>query len=423
MQNRTLLLISFLLFLFSTSTFSQEKGNGNIRDAAIKVFIDCHRCDNDFIRREIPYVNYVRERKEADVHMLVTQERTGSGGVEYQINYIGQNDYDGIKDQVAYISNADQTSEVTREGRTNMMALGLMQFVSKTPLASRIKISYDGNGQEEEKEEVVVDKWNSWVFDTDLSVDYDQQSTYVNPEAEADFSVEKITPDWKIEFATGYDYVLRKYIYEDTVYQSTRNNASFRHLLVKSLNDHWSVGGRIYLSSDTYQNRKLAWSVYPAIEYNVFPYYESSRKQFRFQYRVGYGYNYYDEVTIYDKIEEGLFGQQLSVAYALRQPWGSVNTSLSGFSYLHDLSKNNIQFSSWVSIRLFKGLSLSLSARARWIHDQLSLPSSGATAEEVLMRQQQIATSYSYNFKVGFSYTFGSIYNNVVNPRFGDSRY
>ncbi len=94
MQNRTLLFISLLL-LFSVSAFSQGNGNGKLRDAAVKVFLDCHRCDNDFIRREIPYVNYVRERKEADVHILVTQERTGSGGVEYQINYIGQNDYEG----------------------------------------------------------------------------------------------------------------------------------------------------------------------------------------------------------------------------------------------------------------------------------------------------------------------------------------
>ena len=422
MQNRALFFI-FLFIIFTQTSFSQGNGNGKLRESAIKVFLDCHRCDNDFVKREIPYVNYVRERKEADVHILVTTERTGSGGIEYQINYLGQNGYEGIEDQVRYISSADDTGEVTRQGRTNMMALGLMQFVSKTPLANKIKITYNGNGHKEADKEVVIDKWNSWVFDTDFSVDYDQQSTYINPEAEADFSVEKITPDWKVEFATGYDYVLRKYIYEDTIYQSTRNNASFRHLLVKSLNDHWSVGGRIYFNSDTYQNRKLAWSIYPAVEYNVFPYYESSLKQFRFQYRVGYGYNYYSEETIYKKMEEGLFGQQLSVAYALRQPWGYVNSSLSGFTYLHDLSKNNLQFSTWVSIRLFKGLSLSLSGRAKLIHDQLSLPKSGSTAEEVLLRQRQIATSYSYSFKVGFSYTFGSIYNNVVNPRFGDSRY
>jgi len=419
MRNRYLLILLTLVFSFNFAT-SQENNKSNIRDAAIKVFLDCYRCDVDYIRREIPYVNYVRDRKEADVHIMVTTESTGSGGVEYQINYLGARKYEGIKDQVKYISNPDDTRDVIREGKTKMMALGLMQFVSKTPLANKIKISYDNNGHDEAEEEVVKDKWNSWVFDTDMSFDYDQQETYINPEVEADFQVEKITPDWKIEFATGYDYTLRKYIYEDTVYQSKRNRSSLSHLLVKSLNDHWSVGGRVYLSSDTYRNHRFAWSIYPAVEYNVFPYYESSRKQFRFQYRVGYGYKFYDEPTIYDKTEEGLFGQQLSVAYELLQPWGSINTSLSGFSYLHDFSKNNVQLRSWVYIRLFKGLSLNLSGRAQFIRDQISLPKSDATAEEVLLQQRQVATQYSYNLKVGFSYTFGSIYNNVVNPRFGD---
>jgi len=417
MQNRALFVL-ISLFLFSSLAYSQDAQNGSLREAAIKVFLDCHRCDNDFIKREIPYVNYVRDRKEAQVHILVTQEGTGSGGTEYQINFLGQKEYDGIEDQVIYVSNPDDTRDVTRQGRTRMMALGLMQFVSKTPLANKINISFDNNGDQKLEEEVVVDKWDSWVFDTDMSLDYDQQETYINPEFEADFNVEKVTPDWKIEFGTGYDYILRKYIYEDTVYISNRNRGSFRHLIVKSLNDHWSLGGNVNLSSDTYQNKSFSWSVYPAIEYNVFPYQESSRKQFRFQYRIGYGYNFYQEETIYGQMEEGLFGQQFSVAYALRQPWGSVNTSLTGFAYLHDFSKNNVRFSSWVYIRLFKGLSLSLSGRAQFIHDQLSLPKSDATAEEVLLRQRQLATNYSYNLKVGFSYTFGSIYNNVVNPRF-----
>ncbi len=409
-----------ILFILSSTILVAQENKGTLRESAVNVFLDCYRCDEDFIRREIPYVNYVRDRQEADVHILVTTESTGSGGVEYQINFIGQRDFEGIEYQVTYSSRPDDPSDITRQGRTRMMAIGLMQFVGQTPLASKINITYDSNGAKKEETEIVEDKWKSWVFDTDMSVDYDQQETYINPDVEADFRVEKVTPDWKVEFGTGYDYSLRKYIYEDTVYQSNRNNASFRHLLVKSLNDHWSAGGRIYLSSDTYQNRKFAWSVYPAIEYNVFPYYESSRKQFRFQYRIGYGFNYYDEVTIYGKTEEGLFGQQLSVAYELRQPWGSINTSLSGFTYLHDFSKNNVQLRSWIYIRLFKGLSLSVSGRAQFIHDQLSLPASDATAEEVLLRQRQLATQYSYNLKVGFSYTFGSIYNNVVNPRFGD---
>ena len=30
-----------------------------------------------------------------------------------------------------------------------------------------------------------------------------------------------------------------------------------------------------------------------------------------------------------------------------------------------------------------------------------------------------LATNYNYRFSVGVSYTFGSIYSSIVNPRFG----
>lgn len=413
--------IGALVLFFSVFTGSVgQQQNGNLRESAVRVFLDCHYCDSDYIRREMPFVNFVRDRKEAQVHILVTRENTGSGGQRYRIHLIGLQEFAGIEDEVEFSSSPDETSDMIRVGRTRMISLGLMQFVAKTPLAKKINIVYDTNGHVEEEEAIVTDKWNSWVFDLDFSFDYEQQETYINPETEADIRVEKITPEWKVEFGTGYDYTQRKYLYEDTVYQSNRNRGSFYHLLVKSLNDHWSAGGRVYMISDTYQNSRFGWSVYPAIEYNVYPYHQSSRKQFRFQYRLGYGYYHYADTTIYNKLEEGLFGQQLSVAYEVRQPWGSVNTSLSGFTYLHDLSKNNVQFRTWVSLRLLKGLSLNLSGRAMWIRDQLSLPKQDATAEEVLLRQRQLATQYSYSMQIGFSYTFGSIYNNVVNPRFGD---
>jgi len=52
------------------------------------------------------------------------------------------------------------------------------------------------------------------------------------------------------------------------------------------------------------------------------------------------------------------------------------------------------------------------------IHDQLSLPAGGATQEEILLHRQELETAYSYWGSMGISYTFGSIYNNIVNPRF-----
>ena len=53
------------------------------RKNGLRIFIDCARCDMNFIREEIPYVNYVRDVKEAQLYILETREQTGSGGNKY----------------------------------------------------------------------------------------------------------------------------------------------------------------------------------------------------------------------------------------------------------------------------------------------------------------------------------------------------
>src|SRR5687767_11073293 len=56
---------------------------------ALRVFLDCDACDSNFLRTEITFVNYVRDRVGADVHVLVTTEPTAGGGTLYTIRFIG----------------------------------------------------------------------------------------------------------------------------------------------------------------------------------------------------------------------------------------------------------------------------------------------------------------------------------------------
>ena len=53
------------------------------------------------------------------------------------------------------------------------------------------------------------------------------------------------------------------------------------------------------------------------------------------------------------------------------------------------------------------------------INDQLALPKGGISDTDILLRNKLTETKFSYYAYFGVSYTFGSIYNNVVNPRFG----
>ena len=109
----------------------------------------------------------------------------------------------------------------------------------------------------------------------------------------------------------------------------------------------------------------------------------------------------------------------LTVTVDIKQPWGTISTSIEGSHYFNDFKKNRLQVFGQLSLSLFEGMSVNLFGSVSMIHDQLSLPMGGATPDEILLRQKELATQYSYFASIGLSYTFGSIYNNIVNPRFG----
>jgi hypothetical protein len=64
--------------------------------------------------------------------------------------------------------------------------------------------------------------------------------------------------------------------------------------------------------------------------------------------------------------------------------------------------------------------SLNLYGQYSKIRNQISLPKGTASLEEVLLQRRQLETGYQFWGSFGVSYSFGSIYNNIVNPRFGN---
>jgi len=419
-MKKVIIISSFIIILFNLGHAQENKTQSEIlRGKALKVFIDCHYCDMDYIKREITFINYVRDRKEAQVHVMITGRDTGSGGTEFKIDFIGVNEFEGDNETVIYNSGPNDTKDEIRYGSTHSLKLGLIKYVIKTPLNSYITVDY-GLGNEE-MEEIVEDKWKSWVFDIDVQGDFQGEESYKGLEFDVGFAAEKVTPEWRIGFDGEYESEIENYqLKEDEPeYKSKRNNSDFEHYMVKSLGDHWSIGEHVVLKSSTYRNNKFSYFISPAIEYNLFPYEESSRKQLRIIYAPGYEFVNYQDTTIYNKIKEGLFNQEFTVALGLKQPWGTINSSFTATSYLHDLSKNSLRFQASISWRIYKGLAFRLSGGYSVIHNQLSIPKRDATQEEILLRIRELKSQYNYECEIGLSYTFGAIYNNVVNPRFG----
>lgn len=68
-------------------------------------------------------------------------------------------------------------------------------------------------------------------------------------------------------------------------------------------------------------------------------------------------------------------------------------------------------------MRLFRGFSLEVDGNVARIKDQIYLRAGRLTPEEILLGLRERGTDYEYELELGFSYSFGSVFNNVVNPR------
>jgi hypothetical protein len=194
-------------------------------------------------------------------------------------------------------------------------------------------------------------------------------------------------------------------------------------LVVRSISGHASVGVRANFNTSTVNNTKLGLNLAPAIEYDLFPYSESTRRSLVAQYSLGVMSQKYREETIYLQTEETRPLPSLSCSYATSTPWGSTSVSLSGSQYLHDTDLYSAGVFGQASVNLLPGLSLSFFGSYSHFRDQISLPRRAATPEEVILRQRALATGYSYQTQVSLSYRFGSRVQNVVNPRFSGTSF
>lgn len=396
------------LFCQETATKSDT-----LRKDALNIFMNA----SDYFRKEIPYVNYVRDIKDAGVYILSSVQGTGSGGQKFTYFLVGQNENEGMRDTLSFVTSPDETQDETRIKEVNTLKMGLMRYVAKTPLAKYMKISFT----EPLSETVSTDKWNSWVFRTSMNGFLDGQQLTKSTQLFGNISANRITKEWKINSNINYNY--GKDVFDTTGGSITSENISksANILIVKSITEHWSYGGSASFGTSTFNNQKMLFSTMPGIEYDIFPYSESTRRQLRLLYRIGYNYVTYIDTTIYDKTKETLWQHSFTAAYEVIQKWGSINVSFSYSNYIRDWSKNNISLNGFIELRIAKGLSVNFGGGASIIHDQLGLVKGGATTQEVLLRRKELATQYQYFTMFGFSFTFGSIYNNVVNPRFGNS--
>ncbi len=419
MQRRIILSILFFLLISASFSFAQNN-QALIKESAPNLFVDCNYCDMNYVKEQIPVVNYVRDRKDADIHVLFTSQSTGSGGTGYTLLFIGQNKFAGIDDTVKFMVNKTDSDDQSRIKMVKALKVGLVRYLSKTPFADQMDISFPKQQQPTEQPK---DNWDYWVYRLSSNGNFSGEKNYNSTSIYNSISANRTTEDLKLNFSLSNNYRESNYSYDTPDGTQTINNITRSQYanasLIKAIDNNWSWGiwGSAY--SSTYSNIDYSISLAPGIEYNVFPYSESNVHQLRIYYKLYHTYNKYVDETFYFKKKENLWQHTLDASLSLIEPWGSLSIGTNLQNYLDDFSNIGYGVYSSASLRLFKGFSLNFYVNYYRVGKQIELPLIGATFEEVLLRRRQLETNYNYFAYFGISYSFGSIFNNFINPRFG----
>jgi len=419
-------LLAVLPFLLLAAPAAAQE---TVLDRPLRVFLDCSNfgCDGDYIREQTDWVAFVRDRTLADVHLFIAEEETGGGGESFTLRLIGRGPFAGDTTQLVHVTTADVTDDEERQGLTRVIQLGLLPYATSTSEVARLSVAAAAADVVAAAPAAAADPWDRWTFEVGASGFLEGESQQESRNVHAYAGGQRVTAGWKHMLRVSSSISREEFTLDDTTtFVSSRESYSASGLTVKSLTPHWSAGTVANWSRSTFSNRDASMYLAPAVEYDLFPYSESTRRLLTVIYAIGPRYYDYAERTLFEQLSETVLEQLLVVSYDVNQPWGNVDVAFEASHLITRLGEGtdwpDPQYSleAWggLEVRLLRGLSLELDGNVELVRDQIQLAAGDLTDEEILTQQRELATDYRYWMSVGLSYQFGSIYSAVVNPRF-----
>ena len=415
---RVSLRLAAFLLLFSASSATAQVSAPAARPAPLKVFLDCqHRCDTEFIVKELTFVDLVRDSQSADIHAMVTTEDTGGGGTRWTIQFIGHGRFEGHDETVAFTTPQTATDDDRRRAVLRWLELGLATHAAIASGRDDIDITH--TVADAVAAPPARDPWKAWVFSLNLNGHLSGEATSKFASYRLNASASRVTEAWKVNVNGSWNRSTNEFEVDDEeIVKSLTSGWDTRALVVKSLGPQWSAAASTLLGGSTFSNYDLRTRTLAGVEYDFFPYAESTRRSLTLSYMAGFATYDFQEITIFDTLSAKQPEHQVASYLGLKQPWGTIGLQSSFMQHLNDLSKTRLNVYGEADVRLFKGFSFNVYGQYARIRDQINLRKSEVEEEEVLLRLRQLETGYSYFLGFGVTYRFGSIYNNVVNPRF-----
>ena len=424
-MSRKNVLLAVLIFIIGNFTATAGSGGSdaktnvfysyNKRESKPKVFVEGIWLDFDYMRRNMQFVDFVNDPAVADVHIIINNRISGSGGQVYSLMYNNKT-FENISNfTLTCTTAASDTHEERRKKITETLTLGLMPFVNETEASNNLSIRY--RGKTEEATIQTEDPWHNWTFRGSFNGNANVEESRKSFNYIYFLRADKVTEDWRIRNSGRMSVRTREYVSDGETYRSENISNYVSSSIVNSLSQRWSAGAFVSYSNSNYSNLVYSISLKPAIEYNIFPWDISDRKVFTFAYYIGPEWKKYYEETIYGKLQESLWEQSLNLNLQLVQTWGEIRAGINSSNYLHDFSKNRITLDSDLSVRIIRGFSVSFNFRIENIHDQIYLPKGDVSLEDILLNKVQLPSTFEVSAGIGVSVQFGSIYNNIVNNR------
>ena len=423
--------IAFVLALALVATPAAGQEEAEEGGNWISVFLDCasRNCNLNYFRTELPWVNWVRLPDDSDVHVIMTSQATGAGGREYRLDYIGSGDF-GYERQLSYQAPPTNTDRETLDEVARTIGVGLLHFATVNGFFDDVAafqevstVLLNGQGPDPAArvvaQEEVDDPWDFWVFRLGGRTELNGEQTRRTQRLDGNFSASRVTPTWKMNFRGNVNYNRREIDLTDApTFIDSRTDWGFSELIAYSLAEHWSVGVQGEVRRIVRFNQRLRAEITPALEYSFFPYEEATRHALTLFYKIGPAYRSYIEQTRFLQTSETRWEQSLEFELSQRQQWGDASISMTGSHFLHDIGLYNVRLRGEIDFRIARGVSVNAEGNISWVNDQIYLSAEGATDAEALLNLQQRAQDFNYSLQLGFSFQFGSIYNNVVNNRF-----
>jgi hypothetical protein len=387
----------------------------------LRVFLDCPTggCDRNYLITELPFVLWTQDRLDADIHALITTLGTAAGGSAYTINLLGRGPFAGRSDTLGASVPPNTTDEMRRRELARVLKLGLVPYAIRVSDSSPFSLRYDaptnvGTGHDA----VIEDPWNFWVYRVRANGSGNAESLNSSYQLNGSVNVSRTTDALKLSFNANEEYRANTFTLSDSSERTfILRSSDVSARIVHSISDHWSIGTRLTGGRSDFRNQEASAGLDLSAEYNYFPWRDATSRQLIAALAIGGRYFDYKEITIYDRTTELRPIARAILAGESRQQWGTVDGAVRYTHFLHDAKTYNLSFNGRANFRLTRGLALEVRGDAAKVNDQLYLRRGGATDSEVLTRQRALATNFRIGGSIGLTFTFGSIYNTIVNPR------